>query len=116
MTISDNLTAILLHAPLREIGHGFASRKTIESSNLAIKWCCTRYLNDTNATHVLVRVQHVPIIFRFKYSKVNVKIPKHPYDSVNYTKYMCESTKIPLNANLFFFLSHPKLNSYLHRT
>ena len=75
MTISDNLTAILLHAPLREIGHGFASRKTIESSNLAIKWCCTRYLNDTNTTHVLVRVQHVPIIFRFKYSEVNVKIP-----------------------------------------
>jgi hypothetical protein len=37
-----------------------------------------------------------------------VKIPNHPHDHVNYTKYSCESTKIPLNAKLFFFSSKVK--------
>jgi hypothetical protein len=55
-----------------------------------------------DATHTLVCVQRAPVVFWFKYSKVNVKIPKHSPDHVNYTKYLCENINIP---SLFFFVS-----------
>ena len=44
----------------------------------------------------------------------NTRTP--PYDIVNYTKYPCESKKKTLNAKLLFFLSSPRLISYLYFT
>jgi hypothetical protein len=58
-------------------------------------------LNGANTTHLLVRV-HVPKAFFIKNSNENVKIPKHPYNDFNYTKYSCENLKTSQMQSLFF--------------
>jgi len=37
-----------------------------------------------------------------------VKILKHPHGSLNYTKYQCKNTKIPLKKKLLFIFSEAK--------
>jgi hypothetical protein len=74
MIVGDHLTTILRHTPL------YVEKIMVAHPG---RWWKARFvhrvasLNGVDATHVLVRDQHMFPIFLFKYSKVNVKIPKH---------------------------------------
>jgi hypothetical protein len=67
-------------------------------------WRHTCCLNSANTTHALRRVEHAPSTLSIKKNQKNCKYNNPPHDPDNYTKYLYEGTKIPLNAKLMFCL------------
>ena len=110
MTTSNNLITISCHAPFQieedTMTHLGRQLKIVTST----KWRHTCLLNDVDATHVLGHAEHIPAALSIKIFRKNVKISKCPYNPNNYTKYLYESIKIPLNRLMFCLFQSERCN------